>query len=344
MGIISVNNPTLLDIGNAMAPDNSIAPVIEILAKTDECMQDWTMLEGNMPTGHKTTQRASETTPTWRKMNQGVQPSSSTRVSIVDTCAMLEDYGEVDKAMADLNSNAAAYRLSEDTAVIQGIGSAATRALFYGDEKINPEQFTGFSPRYNSLAGKNNSENIIDANTPTTKGVGNYASIWLVGWGEQSIHGIYPKGLESGVQMRDLGEVTVENAGSASDGKGGRMQAYRSHYKWNLGLTVRDWRYAVRICNIDRSILKAKPVIADEDVNLPDLMFQAMERLPHQASAKYAWYMDRSVITKLRQQSSDGVKNSTLTIENVGGAMVQQFSGYPIRRVDTLSQKETLVT
>ena len=35
----------------------------------------------------------------------------------------------------------------------------------------------------------------------------------------------------------------------------GRMEAYRTHYTWDSGLTVRDWRYVVRVANIDKSAL-----------------------------------------------------------------------------------------
>jgi hypothetical protein len=36
-----------------------------------------------------------------------------------------------------------------------------------------------------------------------------------------------------------------------ADANGNTYQAYRDHFKWECGLTVRDWRYVVRICNID---------------------------------------------------------------------------------------------
>ncbi len=35
-------------------------------------------------------------------------------------CGMLETYSEIDKALADLNGNTAAYRLSEDRAFLEG--------------------------------------------------------------------------------------------------------------------------------------------------------------------------------------------------------------------------------
>jgi hypothetical protein len=76
--------------------------------------------------------------------------------------------------------------------------------------------------------------------------------------------------------------------------------------------------------------------------NLPDLMFQALERV-HSMNGRAAWYMDRGIATKLRQQSASAVKQSTLEVEQVGGVMVTSFGGVPIRRVDVLSPDEALV-
>jgi hypothetical protein len=118
------------------------------------------------------------------------------------------------------------------------------------------------------------------------------------------------------------------------------MEAYRSHYRWDAGLTIRDWRYFVRICNIDRSALT---VDAATGANLPDLMFQATERVKNVSGGRAVWYMDRGILTKLRQQSAYAVKNSTLSIDNVGGAMITSFNQIPIRRVDVLSPDEALV-
>lgn len=64
-------------------------------------------VEGNLPTGHKTTIRSGLPSATWRLLNYGVQPSKSTTVQVTDSVGMLETYAEVDKSLADLNGNTA---------------------------------------------------------------------------------------------------------------------------------------------------------------------------------------------------------------------------------------------
>lgn len=331
MATLAVTHPTLLDLAKRLDPDNRIADIVEILNQTNEVLEDMVWLEGNLVTGHRSTIRTGLPTPTWRKMYGGVQPTKSTTAQVTDNTGMLEAYAEVDKALADLNGNTAAFRLSEDRPHIEGMAEEIAQTLFYGNEGTEPEAFTGLAPRFNLTTAANGDNVILGGSADTDN-----ASIWLVVWGPSTVHGIVPKGSTAGLQMEDKGQVTIENI----DGAGGRMEAYRTHYRQDAGLTVRDWRYIVRIANIERSALTFD---AATGANLPNLMFQAEERIKSTAGGRAVWYMDRSILTKLRQQSASAVKTSTLTIENVGGVRLTSFGGIPIRRVDALSVNEALV-
>lgn len=333
MTALAVTNPTLLDLANAMDPEGRISPVVEILNQTNEMLQDMTWIEGNLITGHQTVIRTGLPTPTWRKMYGGVQPTKSTRAKITDNCGMLEDYAEVDKALADLNGNTAEFRLSEDVAHIEGINQELQQTLMYGNEGTEPEAFTGFSPRFNDLSAANADNIILGGGSGTDNG-----SIWLVCWSPMTVHGIVPKGSTAGLIREDKGQVTIENV----DGNGGRMEAYRTHYRFDAGLTVKDWRYVVRICNIDKSNLT--PDATGSSAVLPDLLFEALELLPSQSMGRCAFYMARDMRTKVRQQLANKVAGSTLSVTQVGGVPVVDFQGVPLRRVDALAADEALVS
>lgn len=333
MTTLTATNPTMLDWKQSLDPNGQAATVIEMLHETNEVLADITFMEGNLPTGHRTVIRTGLPTPTWRKLYGGVQPNKSQRAQITDTCGMMEAYNEVDKALVDLASDGNAFRLSEAAAEIEGMSQELAMTLFYGDETSTPEKFTGFSPRFNSSTAAN-ADNVIKGGSNDTDN----ASIWLVGWGPNTCHGIVPKGSQMGIQVNDKGQVTVENA----DGANGRMEAYRMHFRLDCGLCVRDWRYVVRICNIERSALTAD---ASSGANLPDLMFEAMERLPSlSGNIRPVFYMDRSLRTKFRQQLAALTKQSTLSYENVGGHKAMMFNEIPIRRVDALAADEALVS
>ena len=331
MTILSTTRPTLLDIAKSLDPDGSVAAIVEILAQTNEVLQDAVYAEGNLPTGHRTTTRTSLPQGTFRRFNAGVQPGKSTREQFTESCMMLEAYAEIDKAEADLNNNAAAFRANEAMAFLEGMSQQLAATIFYGNSVVNPERFTGFAPRYNSLSAAN-AENIINGG-----GVGvDNRSIWLVCWSEMNCFMMYPKGSQAGIKMTDKGEVTIENA----DGLGGRMEGYRTHFRVDAGLVIRDWRDVVRIANIDFSNLTPD---ASSGANLPRLMYQAINRLPNMGRGRCAFYMSRDIRTTFGQQLAEGTKNSSLITENVGGVIQSNWHGIPIRRVDQLAVDEATV-
>lgn len=333
MAVLGTENPTLADLAKVTDPDGSIADVVEILNQTNEILEDMTWMEGNLTTGNRTSIRTGLPSPTFRKMYGFVQPTKSRATQVTDNCGMMEDYSQVDKALVDMAGNPAAFRLQEDRPHIEGMNQTLATKLFYGDETTAPEEFTGLAPRYNSLSAENG-DNIIAGGGSGSDN----ASIWLICWSPNTCHGIIPKGSKAGIQQRDLGEVTVQDTVGGSTGL---YQAYRTHYRWDVGLTVRDWRYIVRIANIDRSLLT---VDISTGADLNDLMHQAITEIPNPAMGRCAWYMDKQVLSFLRRQTANAVSNSTLTTDMVGGTMQTSWGGYPIRRVDALRTNEATVS
>ena len=151
------------------------------------------------------------------------------------------------------------------------------KTLFYGNTHEEPQKFMGLSPRYNALSGFDCAENVLDFG-----GRGNAnTSIWLCGWGENTLHGIFPKGSQAGLQIKDLGEQTL------LDDNGGHYQGYRSHFKWDCGLSLRDWRYAVRICNIDTASFAdiVNGTTQNAGTSLIRLMIAAANKIPSASNA-----------------------------------------------------------
>jgi len=339
MATLSTAWPTLLDVANRLDPNGSIAQVAEILTQYNEVLDDIAWVEGNLPTGHKTTIRSSIPAGTWRLLNQGITPVKSQANQIIETCGMLENYSEVDKALAQLNGNSAAWRLSEDKAIIEGISQSLSTALIYGDTSVNPERFVGLTPRYYATSGANTSDNVISAG-----GVGSdNTSIWLVGWSDQTVHGIYPKGSMAGLQMKDLGEQTLYDASL------GRYQGYRTHYKFDCGLAVRDWRFVVRIANIDISALETAGDGSDTSANLLKYMSMALDKFPPMGGVRPVFYMNNRVRAMLRVKLVNK-SNTFLTLQDwespISGLKrpALTFMGVPCRRVDSILNTEAVVS
>ena len=349
MVVSATTHPTLLDYTRRQDPDKSIATIVETLAQTNEVLEDMVHLEGNLETGHRTTVRTGLPAPTWRKLYGGVQPSKSETVQVTDTIGTMEAYAEVDKQLADLNGNTAAFRMSEDMAHLEGMNQEFASTLFYGDETTASEEFTGFLPRFNSSTAESY-ENVLlgeNYNDGTGASGSNQTSIWLVVWGPNTCHGIYSKGSQMGLSKDDKGQVTIENASLTSTGSGsavttgGRMEAYRTHYKWCTGLSVRDWRYIVRMV-VDSDQLGTSSTGAI--VDLPEMMSDACELIPSLSAGRASFYCNRKVKQTLRRQFVDKVKQSTLAMDEIGGRSTLTFDGIPIRKVDALTLTEAVVS
>ena len=330
MAVLSTTNPTLADVAKRYDADGKIDTIVELLAETNEVLDDMTFLEGNLPTGHKTTVRSGLPSSTWRKLNYGVQPSKSTTVQITDTAGMLEAYAEVDKALADLNGNTASFRLSEDRAFLESMNQTMASTLFYGDTGTDPEKFMGLAPRYSSLSAESGDNIIVGGGSGSDN-----TSIWLVCWGPNTCHGIYPKGSQAGLKHQDLGEVTLEDAAS------GKYQGYRTHYKWDIGMSLRDWRYVVRIPNIDVSNLTKDA--SGSSAELVDLMVQAVEKLPNVNLGRCVFYGNRTISSILRRQITN-TSNVRLAMDEVAGKRVMSFDGIPFRRNDAILNTEAAVS
>jgi len=319
---------TLNDWAARMAPDGKIARIIEILRTQNEILEDMSWIEGNLADGVKTTIRSGLPKATWRALYEGIQPQKSETVQVVDACGTLETYSILDKQLAELNGNTAQFRLTEEQAFIQGMNQQMASMIFYGNVSTNPKGFHGLTPRYDSLAAPNAS-NILNAG-----GAGNTnTSIWLVVWSDITCSGVFPKAQISGLQHRDLGEITKQLP------DGSQFQSLQSHYKWQAGMTLRDWRYVVRIGGIDVTKLKAKPDVSAGDVDLVDLLAEALEIPPSLTVGRCAIYCNRTIKSFLRRQQ---VHYDTVRIGRLeaGGKHITLFDDIPVRRVDAILNTE----
>jgi hypothetical protein len=318
-----------------MDPNGTLAPVAELLAQTNEILDDIPWIEGNLPTGHRTTLRTSLPTVYWRRFNQGVLPSKSGTAQVDETVGMMEGYSEVDRELVRLYGNrGAAFRASEDTAFVESMNIEFSSKLFYGNVATTPEAFTGLATRFADVNFGESSSGAKDGAIVEGGGSGSdNTSIWLVVWGENTIHGIYPKGTEGGLQSEDLGENTKVDA------TGAMYQVLRSHFMWKCGIAVRDWRYVVRIANIDWSNLVANSSAA----NLIQLMIKAIDRVPNLNAGRPVFYAPRGVFTMLRVQALSASQYTT-TFDEIAGRRVMNFQGIPIRKVDALLTTEAQLT
>lgn len=334
MALLPAGALTLADWAKRQDPDGKIPTVAELLSQTNEILEDAVFMEGNLPTGHRVSIRTGLPDVYWRSINQGVPISKSTTAQVDEACGMLEARSHIDVELAKLNGNTAAFRLSEDYAFLEAMNQAQARTMFYGNPGSDPRQYLGLAPRYSAISGAGNAQNIINGGGAST----NNTSIYLVVWGENTVFCPFPKGSTAGLSHQDLGEESVPDA------SGNFYQALRTLYQWKNGLVVKDWRYVVRICNINTANLVSESSAAD----IVKLMSRALDRIPNLGAGRAAFYMNRTVYSALRIQALNKSTNA-VTIESAldqfgTPARWATFEGVPLRRTDVLLNTEATVS
>ena len=330
MATLGATKPTLVDWAKRLDPTGKTAKIVELLGQSNEILKDMQFVQGNLPTGHRSTIRTGLPTVYWRLLNQGVPSSKSTTAQVDEMCGSLEARAEVDIDLANLNGNTPEFRLSEATSFLEAMNQEMAQTMFYGNASSAPEEFTGLSIRYSSTSATNGQNIVLGGGSGSDN-----ASVWLIGWVPEKITGIFPKGSAAGLQHEDLG------VGDALDASNNRYRAYMDRWVWKTGLVVKDWRYAVRIPNIDISNLVAKSSAAD----LIELMIKAVHRIPMLEACNPVFYMNRTCFQMLDiQKRDDVISGGGLRYENVDGVPTPTFRGIPVRKCDQLLETEALVS
>jgi hypothetical protein len=322
--------------------DVRTADTVEALRRSAPAIKDAIAVEANRGTTHEHAIRTGLPAVTWGRLYQGIPQSKSSRTMVTDTTGFVEGLSTVDERLLEISPNAAAMRDGEASAFIESMTQEAETGIFYHDSSSTPEKFKGLFARYNTVATTSPyANNVIDAG-----GTGSdNTSIAIITWSENATHLIHPKGTQAGITRVDRGSQRVTDA----DG-----QAYyvkEEEFRWHLGLAVRDWRYNVRVCNLDVSNL-----IAGTQAVLPFLR-RAFHRIHGRIrstdmndenaslNGRTVMYMNRTVYEALDAELTSPTLNAALRLTpmNLEGEEVESYRGIPIRVTDQLLNTEARV-
>jgi hypothetical protein len=328
--------PTLVDVAKRLDPEGRIPVIAEAMNRVNPILDDMPWIEGNLLTGHRGVIRTGLPTVAWRMLNYGVAPSKSTTKQVTDACGILEAYSRMDKEVYRLNGASDQFRMSEDVAAMEAMSQEIATTLFYGNTDQYPAKFLGLAPRYSSLSAENGG-NIVNCG-----GTGNdNTSMWLVPWSERTIHGIYPKGSQAGLEFQNLGEQTLQDTSSNTI-----MQVMVSHFMHKAGIHLKDWAGIVRLANIDVSDLSGAGGALYAGVDLVNKMIDGFFKCPLRLRAvgRPVWYCNPTIMAGLVKLAMSKTV-SQLTIDNLReGVKIPFFWGIPIRECDALVNTEATVS
>lgn len=337
MATIGSSHQTLSDVAKRLDPKGKVDNIAEVLTEVNEMLMDAHVIEGNTQTGHRTTLRTGLPTVAWRQINQGVQPTKSSTRQLDFTAGSIEAMGQIDEELIAMVEDKAGYRLSENRPTIEAIGQLLQDTMLYGDVRLNPERFTGLSAYYSALSGADSSSYVISGGGSTASA---QTSLWLVVWGEQSVHAFYPKGSQAGIFHEAKPKTLVEDGITT----GSKYWAEIDQYKAKMGLCVRDYRQIVRIPNLDAAALATAGAESDTSANLIRLAIQAHNRVWNLKAGRAAWYCNKTVKTALDIKAMEK-SNAQVSIQTLqDGAPMTRLLGLPVRRVDAILDTEEVVS
>jgi len=339
-------NLTLIDWSKRVDPDGSVPVIANILAQTNAILTDATVVQGNLPTGHRVTIATGLPTVYYRALNQGIPTSKATTAQVDESCSILEARSEVDIDLLMLNGNTAEFRMSEARLFLEAMNQTMATGVFYGNPATDPKQFLGLAARYSSTAAGNGQNIILGGGTAANV----QTSVWLICWSDQTVFMPFPKGSKAGLLQEDLKRQTSYDAG----GTGLRLEVMAERFQWKTGLVVKDWRYAVRVCNLEvaasTGIQELSGVWATTvTTNIIHLLAKAIARIPNTAMGRCVFYMNRTVFTALLRTAMEKGAASGLTIQAAATQFgtpqsMLSFLGIPIRQCDAIVNTEALVS
>lgn len=329
MTTLSHDVPNILDISTRYTSDGTPLPIAEILTRRKPVFNDIPMVEANTTNGHRLAVETELPAAVLRKLNAGVSPSTGRANNVTEATAEFASLGQVDKVLAELSTNPNDFRVKKNGRHIEAIGQKFEDQFFNGTA-LTPEGFVGLKERYNSLSG------VLSRQVISCSGSGSdLTSIFVVGWGSDSVYGIFAKGTQAGIQHTDYGDDLVD------DGAGGKYPAYRDWFALQAGLAVEDPRAIVRVCNIDVDALKDAPT-PGTDLILVNELIRATHRLEKMESLRPVIYVNRDIMEWLDIQAANRTILA-LKHDELDGRQVTMFRGIPIRRTDALGWDESAV-
>lgn len=325
---------TLADL--AMMTEAADSPIVELLKKSTALLEDMAFRNGNQIDGHLFRVRAGLPGVTWRAINEGVEPTRASQKMVRETCAILEAVSEVDKTLIDLEDNSGVARLEEAAAFIEAMGQEFAKTLWYGDNMLNPRQFTGLAKRYNNLNGAAK-DYIIDCGSEGNDNT----SIWLIVHGTESFFGVVPKNGNVGLKHFTSGVIDLDDV----DENGihhGTYQGYRDRFQWQVGICLKDYRQVVRACNIDVTKLSTFGNSSDQSANLLEKINEMTNKVENLNTGRPVIYMNRTLKQAWEQQLLKSLYIER-TMDQATGALTTSYKGIPIHIDDMILNTEERV-
>ena len=323
--------------------------IAEQLSQCNDIWGDLPMVQANGVGFHEFAYRTSIPTGIWRQVNTGVPYGKSTTAKGMVGMGSLEGYSQIDRLLLEDSGDINEARRTEDVAFLEGMSQTMVQTLFYGNTAVTPAEFMGLAPFYNTVntATASNAVNVIDCGGTGSSN----ASMWLLCFGERTLYALYPRGSKAGLVSEDKADTVP-----GFDAVGNRFEAYTTYFRQQMAFAPQDYRYGVRLANIDTTTAGlAGPNAIDifaylaQALMIPPTLTKmasgiTMSDAPGDPSPglRPVIYVNRTVRHWMDVQGMRD-RNVLLTVNDAAGKPQDMVRGIPVRICDQLLNTESRV-
>ena len=325
---------TLLDLLKYMDPSNGrLLFVADVLSRKNPIVKEVPIIEANQALTHIGTRDIVLPTVQKRAVNDGVPYSAHKEAQITAPMSLFETMSKVDEEILRLaGANASGVRQRKDRKFIEAMAQSVADEIFYGSLADDVLGFNGLSVLFASTSTYPNDDstwyyNVLDggATGSTT------TSIWIIEWGDDKAHLIYPKGTQGGIEINDLGKQLISGVTASTQYVG-----YVTQFKWRCGLFVADERCVQRIANVAST--GTSNIFSDDDMitminRLPDMGENPLTRI----------YVNRTVRTQMDIRVKDKNNVNYTADKDPFGKPMLYFRGIPVQVCDGITNAETAI-
>ncbi len=323
---------TLVDLMKMVGADGKMVTCAQTLARKNPIVREVPILEANQILTHIGNRQASLPTVQKRAINDGVPTSAHKEIPVTAPMSLFETESKIDEETIRLAGDARdAVRTRKDMAFVEAMAQAVADEIIYGSVSDDALGFNGLATLFNSSTTYPNGDSSWYYNVQLAGGSGSdVTSIWIIEWGAEKAHLIYPKGTQGGLEIIDNGRQRVDGVTAGTS-----YYAWCTQFKWRCGLYVQDERCVQRIANIETT---GSSNIFDED-----LLITALNRLPDFGENPMTRiYFNRTIKTQAEIRLKDKNNVNWRETEGLGGIPVLRFRGVPCQVVDAIGNEDAI--
>ena len=321
---------SLYDLISQTDRNGDIAKATELLVRRNDVLKVIPFAESNRETGHQSVQRTALPSVSYAKFNEGTATSKANFRQILDTVALMEGLSNVDERELEINNWKEGYRFNRDKAFVEAFNQQFASDFFYSDSSVVPEKFDGMAVRYGAATQVRDTYGYYLINGGNAGS--DSTSIWLMGFGEDGVQGLYGKGKSAGLRSEDMGRQRVIDASSNA------YYVWETKWSWDVGLRVADPATAGRIANIDVSLLQG-----GAGIDIDDYMIRLMHLVERADMGQKAFVVNRSMNSFLHRQANSSSGRRWTVEKDQYGKEVTMFLGVPILVNDAILNNEAVV-